>query len=247
MSGGKDSGVMLHLLSKQTDPEAILIDEGIEGYRDKNVENAKKVCEELDVPLNIYSFEEEYGFRLDDLDDKNLSRGPCSYCGVLRRSLLNEKSRELGFDKLAIGHNLDDEAQTGLMNFVRGEFHRIARMGKEVGVVEEEDFVKRFKPLRRCPEKEVVTYGLLIGLDAGFDECPYVKQAYRADIRDSLNDWEEKYPGTKFSVLNSSDELAGLIEDEFRGEIKKCSECGEPCAGDICQKCSMLREIRETL
>lgn len=247
VSGGKDSGVMLELLSKKTDVEAILIDEGIEGYRDKNVRNAKKVCKKLEVPLHLFSFEEEYGFRLEELEGKDLPRGLCSYCGVLRRGLLNEKSRELGFDKLAIGHNLDDESQTGLMNFIRGEFHRIARMGKEVGVTDDKDFVPRIKPLRRCPEKEIVTYGMLIGLEAGFDECPYVKQAYRADIRDSLNDWEEKYPGTKFSILNSCDELAEMAESRVEGELNECSECGEPCAKEKCQKCSMLEEVREVL
>jgi tRNA(Ile)-lysidine synthase TilS/MesJ len=39
---------------------------------------------------------------------------------VLRRSLINAQARMLGFTKVATGHNLDGEAQTILMNYLRG-------------------------------------------------------------------------------------------------------------------------------
>lgn len=57
MSGGKDSQVLLYILHKITKPmriklTAILVDEGIKGYRDKIIPEAVKLTEELGVRLN---------------------------------------------------------------------------------------------------------------------------------------------------------------------------------------------------
>ena len=99
LSGGMDSTALLYfmanLLKSWRDVRlfALTIDEGIEGYRDESVEIAKDLCEELDVELHIVSFKEEYGKTLDEILKEKDS--PCTYCGVLRRWLLNKKSREL--------------------------------------------------------------------------------------------------------------------------------------------------------
>ena len=102
---------------------------------------------------------------------------PCTYCGVGRRWVLNRKARELGATKLAVGHNLDDEVQSVLLNYMRGDLPRASRMGpvtdwsrrKKFG----EKFVPRIKPLRELPEKEIALYVLLKGYDIKWDECPY--------------------------------------------------------------------------
>jgi len=73
----------------------------------------------------VYSFKEQCGFTLDEAvkisRENMLNIKPCYVCGVLRRSLINTQARRLGFTKVATGHNLDGEAQTILMNYLRGE------------------------------------------------------------------------------------------------------------------------------
>ena len=61
ISGGKDSLTLLYLLNKLKSKkrftiEALLIDEGIKGYRDNTIKDAKKFCKELGVKLNIVSY-----------------------------------------------------------------------------------------------------------------------------------------------------------------------------------------------
>jgi len=114
LSGGKDSLSILHILNKlsQQNPKikinAIAIDEGIKGYRNKTLGTAKKFCDENKIFLSIFSYKEEFGLTLDEML-KILDVKPCTICGIFRRYLLNKSSRELKLTKLATGHNLDDE------------------------------------------------------------------------------------------------------------------------------------------
>ena len=73
------------------------------------------------------TFKDEIGFTLGELVRKTRTNAPCSYCGVIRRRILNKKARELKADKLAIGHTLDDTVQTVLMNLMRNEPLRLVR------------------------------------------------------------------------------------------------------------------------
>src|SRR3989338_11600834 len=139
LSGGKDSLTLLNLLSKlsKQNPKikltAIAINEGIHGYRDKTLITAGKFCEKNKVPLHVYSYEDEFGMPLDSML-KTLDVKPCTICGIFRRYLLNKKSKELGFTKLATGHNLDDECQSILMNQFKNNIQASARLGPKVGI-----------------------------------------------------------------------------------------------------------------
>src|SRR3989338_1215773 len=121
ISGGKDSLTTLSLLKRLSDENprikisAYTIDEGIHGYRDATLVIAKKFCDTVGVPLHVFSYEKEFGMPLDEILNV-LDVKPCSICGVFRRYLLNKKAKELGFTKVATGHNLDDEAQSIMMN-----------------------------------------------------------------------------------------------------------------------------------
>ena len=136
VSGGKDSLTVLNILNmlknkiKIFEIEAIAIDEGIKDYRDKTLEQAEKFCKEINIKLHVFSYKEEFGDTLDNFLKKTKMKA-CSMCGPFRRYLLNKKSKELGFTKLATGHNLDDEAQTIMMNYFRRNLETSARL--EIG------------------------------------------------------------------------------------------------------------------
>lgn len=244
VSGGKDSLVLLYLLNKfGYKVIAISIDEGIKGYRDKSLEYVIDFCRRK-IPLYIYKFEEEFGFTLDDIA-KESKRPPCSYCGVFRRKLLNKYARELGCNKVATAHNLDDEVQSIVMNFFRSELQRSARMGPVTGVIKHRKFVTRIKPLRERMEKENVTYALIRGIDYYDGECPYIVSAYRVSIRDFLSDMENKYPGTKIGILHSFDRMLPFLQKYYKTTKmpNQCEICGELSKEEICKACEMLKEL----
>ena len=249
LSGGKDSIVLLYVLNKiflgrkDLELSAITIDEGIKGYRENTLEHAVKLTGDLGIQHTISSFREGFGVTLDELITRK-EHVACTLCGVLRKNLLNKTARELAADKLAIGHNLDDESQTILMNYLRGDIDRLKRMlpdAKQPGLI------MRIKPLRSIPEKEVALYGFLNDLPVSIDECPYAGQALRNEIREMINNYEIKHPGTKYSLLGGSEIISEALRSPDN-QISVCRICGEPGSDDICKTCRLLgKSIKPTL
>jgi len=246
VSGGKDSIVLAHVLSKlygeRRDIElvAITVDEGIKDYRPPTIEIAGSVCKDLGIEHHLISFKREIGLDLDGMIGRG-ERNPCSYCGVFRKYLLNKKARELSASRLATGHNLDDETQTILLNFLQSDIERLARL---VPSKIQEGLVVRIKPLREIYEKEVVLYALINNLPLIVDECPYSRTPVRAVVRDFLYDFEKKYPGRKFSVMRSFETLIPCLQSMYpQIELNRCKRCGEPTPRQVCQACELKMEL----
>jgi uncharacterized protein (TIGR00269 family) len=177
---------------------------------------------------------------------KKLKVMPCSLCGILRRYLLNKYSRKLKADKLVTGHNLDDEAQTILMNQFRRNIETSARLGPITGVVKDPLFVRRVKPLYFLTEEETTLYAELKKFPFRKKYCPYAGTSYRNSVKKFLNDFEKKYPGTKHSIVNSFLEILPLLKQKYKTtkRISACKKCKEPCSGEICQVCETLEKIK---
>ena len=171
ISGGKDSAVLLDILHRIEDnfPKSeiipVTIDEGIKGYRNEALEAARELTKSLGHGLEVLSFQDLIGHSLDEIVEKRdeSSLGACSYCGVFRRRALNAAANELGADVIALGHNLDDEAQTVLMNIMRGDSKRIARTNvpRSRSI---EGLVPRVKPVTEISERDIVAYAHQLNL-----------------------------------------------------------------------------------
>jgi uncharacterized protein (TIGR00269 family) len=249
LSGGKDSVSCLYILSnivkKRKDMKifAITIEEGLGEYRKKTIEKAKKACKLLGVDLKIFSFKEEFGGSLPKLLKKNPNLNACTFCGVLRRHLINKKARELGATKVAFGFNLNDEAESVFLNFIFGNVDKFLRLGPKVENKKIKKFVPRIKPLREILEKEVFAYADAVGLPYYKKKvCPYGKESVRKTIRKTIYELEEKYPGTTYQIVKFADQLITPLRKSFfkEGKIKYCKICEEPSSKEICKVCELL-------
>lgn len=146
-------------------------------------------------------------------------------------------------NKLVTGHNLDDEAEAIMLNFIKGDVDRMARTGIGEGFVMDSGFVPRIKPLREAPKEEVTLYSKLEGIKTTDLKCPYITSAFRKEVRDILNTLEEKHPGTKTAILKSLDRISGSLKKSRGSTPKRCSVCGEPCSGSMCKACSLLKNL----
>jgi uncharacterized protein (TIGR00269 family) len=250
VSGGKDSLTVLHILNKLSKSmrglkiNAILIDEGIKKYRNITIKDAKAFCKKNKIPLHIYSYKKEFGYTLDQMV-KKIDMNSCNLCGVLRRYLLNKKSRLLNANKLATGHNLDDEAQSILMNQFKNNQELSARLGPITGISRFKSFIPRIKPLYLLTEKETATYAFLKNFNNKYTECPYSKNGFRDDVRDFMNNFENKYRGSKNSLVLSFLSILPILKEKYKkGKIKYCKKCKEPCAKEICNACEILNKIK---
>ena len=265
LSGGKDSVVLTHVLSDifERDPRielvALSVHEGIEGYRDRSLDACEELTEALDIRHEVVSYESEFGVRMDDVvEDDPEGMAACAYCGVFRRDVLSRYAEELGADKLLTGHNLDDEAETALMNFLEGDVDQIANhFDASLGPFEggdapaertranQDHHIPRAKPLRDVPEKEIALYARFRDLPAHITECPHAAEAYRGEIQDLMLGLEENHPGTRHSIMAGYEKLAALAAEAYGGEngdkdFGECDDCGAPTARDLCRKCNLL-------
>jgi len=248
VSGGKDSLVTLHIIhkifSKRKDIKiySISVDEGIKGYRDESLEFSRKNAEILGVVHHVVSFKDMIGKTMDEISKIKDELGECSYCGVFRRFCLNKAGKKLGIDKLVTGHNLDDMAQSILMNFVKGDIKKLARLGPHKKI--QKGLIPRILPLRTIPEKESVLYAVLKNIDFHDSECPYSISAQRGDFRDIIDELEYKDPGTRHSILNSYEKIKDVLLEKYPpADLEECPKCGEPTSQKLCKACILKQKI----
>ena len=243
LSGGKDSVLTLHALKNYQkfldfDLIAISVDEGIEGYRSHGIASAVNNAHEMEVELIQKSFFGEENFTLDEVYSD--FKSACIPCGVFRRNILNKTAYEVGADKIATGHNLDDEIQSFLMSFARGDTVKFSKFGPELDRIHPK-LVPRIKPLWNTPEKEVGMWAVLNGIDIHLEECPYSNLSLRAKIKEFLNVSEDNNPGIKEKVMKSFNKILNFDSD-ISTNLNECEVCGEPTSSGICKTCE-LREL----
>lgn len=251
LSGGKDSVSLLHFLHGLTAhrPDvnlvAISVDEGIHGYRDSALDICKDVTDRYEIPWHVVTTKELAGYSIDEYargekgpDASGSDRPACGPCGVFRRLGINSVARDLGCVAVATGHNLDDTAQTILMNVLGGDVDRLARLAPHDEP--KPGLIPRILPFRTVSEKEVLLYALLNGLPLHHEEeCPYAARAHRFFLRDKLLEMEERNPGTRHSLLKFQDRVKPLLVDASGSvEMRTCVDCGEPTSSTACKVCA---------
>ncbi len=248
LSGGKDSSTALLLLHEylgrrpDVSLEAITVDEGIEGYRPPSLESARAFCAELGVPHHVISYRETEGFEMDRVVRVDPGAIPCSYCGVFRRHALNLKAREIGADYLATGLNLDDTAESVLMNVARGDVERLARLGPHEAA--QPGLVRRLQPLRMVPELEVYLYAFLRKIPFHDAECPYAARAQRGRFKEILHRLEDESPGTRHAIVRGYDDLRPVLQGAWPpARLRSCARCGEPTIHEVCKACEMKERL----
>ena len=246
LSGGKDSVLTLHALKRYQDIldfdlVAISVDEGIEGYRAHGIDAAINNAKDLGIKLIQKSFLEEEGFALDDIYSN--FKSACIPCGVFRRNILNKTAYEVGADKIATGHNLDDEIQSFLMSFARGDTIKFSKFGPELDVIHPK-LVPRIKPLWNTPEKDVGLWTVLNNIDIHLEECPYSHLSLRAKIKGFLNENEDVYPGLKNNIMGSFQKILTFENDIFTN-LNECELCGEPTSSNICKACEIKQSVSQ--
>lgn len=156
---------------------------------------------------------------------------------------MNRAAREWNASHLATGLNLDDTAQSIMMNFSRGDIERLARLGPHTKV--QEGLVPRLQPLLMIPESETTLYAILNEIEYHDLECPYAPEALRNSYREVVASLEDKYPGTRHSLVRSYQELLPLLGKLYPpARLSRCS-CGEPSLSEKCKACELLDGLKD--
>lgn len=243
VSGGKDSLAVWDLLRELGhEADGLYLGLGIGEYSDHSHEFARAFADERGLTLHEVELRDDYGYDVPGAAAAT-RRAPCGACGLSKRHLFNAVAIERGYDVVVTGHNLDDEAAVLLGNVLRWES---GYLGRQYPVLPgAPGFVRKVKPLVRMGEREMAAYCVLQRIDYIVEECPMAEGNRHLGYKETLNQLEERSPGSKAAFL------LGFFErghDRFSGdsdaeqiELTPCTACGSPTTGDVCAFCR-LRE-----
>jgi uncharacterized protein (TIGR00269 family) len=248
VSGGKDSLSLWDLLVRLGyDADGLYIDLGIDaniGYSVKSRSYARQFAGQHQLRLHEVDVERQYGASIPTLTQIS-RRGqgrPCAVCGLTKRHVMNRIARDLGYNVLATGHNLDDEAAVLLGNTLSWSVDFLRRQGPVLP--EAPGLARKVKPLCRFYEHEMAAYALLRGIEYIYEECPYAEGSTSIYYKEILNRMENDHPGTKLNFylrfLDARQE--GLFSLSPAAEhLHPCLGCGQPTsAPGLCSFCRMI-------
>jgi len=250
-SGGKDSTTVLYLLKKLGyNVEALTIDLLIGNYSKKNLENIKIFCKDKKIKLNIINIRKEFGGSIcyiRNIIQSKKKMSNCTICGVIKRWLINKKSRELKANKIVTGHNLDDEAENILLNLFKGNPELSINLGPKTGSINDQKFVARIKPLYFCRNEDVKKYSRLMKFPVLYEPCPCSTEVFRRKIRKNLTELEKNRKNTKENIVKKFLNILPQLKNKYKNkkELKYCKICREPSRNEICKTCELMKILKE--
>jgi uncharacterized protein (TIGR00269 family) len=242
VSGGKDSLALWDiLLDLGYDADGLYLGLGIGAYSDESGRYARAFAEQRGANLVGVDLPADLGYDIPT-GAAAARRAPCSACGLSKRHLFNQAAVDGGYDVVATGHNLDDEAAVLLGNVLRWD---LAYLGRQYPVLEGgEGFARKVKPLVRLGERETAAYCVLQGIDYIVEECPMAVGNRHLGYKGLLNEVEVTSPGTKAAFyFGFVERLAPLVAPSAEAEregLHPCPGCGSPTVSELCAFCKLV-------
>lgn len=253
VSGGKDSLSLWDILARLGyQADGIYLGLGIDGGIDYSHESQRlteKFASQNNLKLHVVDIEKEYGNSIPVLSQVSY-RGhgkPCSVCGLAKRHEMNRVARDLDYDVLATGHNLDDEAAVLFGNTLSWSGDYLLRQGPVLPGTD--GLARKVKPLCRFYEREMTAYALARGIEYIYEECPFADGSQSIFYKESLNQLETARPGAKliFYLNFLEAKKSGKLFKEQNLEqanLHPCIQCGQPTSAP--GKCSFCRMIEKS-
>jgi len=243
VSGGKDSLALWDmLLDLGYRADGLYLGLGIGDYSDESGRLARAFAQRRGATLVEIDIPGEYGFDIPGAAEVT-RRVPCSACGLSKRHLFNKAAIDGGYDVVATGHNLDDEAAVLFGNVLRWSTEYLGRQLPVLPAAH--GFPRKVKPLVRLSERETAAWCVLRGIDYIVEECPNAVGNKHLGYKEALNAIEDQSPGSKnafyFGFLDkASKHFTPEAVAEQEG-LRPCTGCGAPTTDDeLCAFCKLV-------
>ena len=221
ISGGKDSmllAVLMRLLQRHSETpfEAVylIMDPG---YSPENRRRAEENAKRLEVPYTLF---ESDVFEVANAQDEH----PCFLCARMRRGCLYGRARDLGCNKIALGHHFDDVIETTLMAMLYG-----GQIQAMPPMLQAKNFpgMALIRPLYRVREADILAWRDAFGLEFLRCACRLSESAAvdesaskRQEIKRLIADLHRTNPKVEQNIFNSIHrvQLDTLVGWKYRGE-----------------------------
>ena len=244
VSGGKDSLALWDLLlDLGYEADGLYVGLGIGEYSDVSGEHTRAFAEQRGARLIEVDLRRDHGYDIPTAA-RATRRVPCSACGLSKRHLFDRAALDGGYDVVATGHNLDDEAAVLFGNTLRWDADYL---GRQLPVLPARNgFPRKAKPLVRLGEREMAAYCVVRGIDYLVDECPMAAGNRHLRYKEALNAIEAGSPGSKHSFyFNFLAHAAHRFRDDTAAEsdgLRECSVCGSPTTEVTCAFCQLVEK-----
>jgi tRNA(Ile)-lysidine synthase TilS/MesJ len=178
---------------KQFDLCAITIDPRFFG-KEADYSEIEKICRDNNIEYKIVR-SELYNVIFEERKESN----PCSLCARMRRGILHDTAKELGCNKIALGHHLNDAAETFLMNLLSE-----ARIGcfQPVTYLSRKD-ITMIRPLIHLTENDVESAIKRLNLPVIKSKCPANENTRREDVKNLIKQLNEQYEDVPQKIIGA--------------------------------------------
>lgn len=200
VSGGKDSMALLAGMANlrrfypaKFDIVAITLDPRF-GKVDGDFSAIEKLCKELDVEYVIKRTQ-----LAEVIFDIRKESNPCSLCARMRRGALHDAAKEHGCNKIALGHHLDDVAETFIMNLFNGGtldcFMPVTYLSRKD--------IYMIRPMIFARESDCARVVRKENLPVVKSNCPADGTTERQEVKEMLSSLEKKYGDVRSKILGA--------------------------------------------
>ncbi len=200
VSGGKDSVCLLAAMAnlrifypQKFDLVAITLDPCFNG-EEGDYSEIQKLCDKLGIEYIIKRTQ-----LWDVIFNVRKESNPCSLCARMRRGALHDAAKEAGCNKIALGHHLDDVAETFIMNLFNGGtldcFMPVTYLSRKD--------IYMIRPMIFARESECARVVRRENLPIVKSKCPADGATERQEVKDFLNSLEKKYGDVRSKILGA--------------------------------------------
>ena len=200
VSGGKDSIALLAAMAnlRKFYPEkfeliAITLDPRF-GGEDGDYSEIEKLCEELGVEYIVKRTQ-----LAEVIFDIRKESNPCSLCARMRRGALHDAAIASGCNKIALGHHLDDVAETFKMNLFNGGtldcFMPVTYLSRKD--------LYMIRPMIFARESDCARVVRKANLPIVKSKCPADGTTERQEVKEFLDSLEKKYGSVRHKILGA--------------------------------------------
>jgi tRNA 2-thiocytidine biosynthesis protein TtcA len=219
MSGGKDSYTMLSVLLALQKRAPVKFE-----IVAMNLDQKHPGFPEEVLPQYLESLGVDY--RIVEADTHSIvkekvpeGKTTCSLCSRLRRGVIYRTAKEVGANKIALGHHRDDIVETFFLNMFFGG--KMKAMPPKLATDDGKHIVIR--PLAYCKEADIATYARAVDYPIiPCNLCGSQENLQRMKVKQMLQQWERETPGRVDNVFRAladvvPSHLADISLFDFRG------------------------------
>ena len=207
ISGGKDSMLMAKLFQElsrhgKKNFEVVFLVMN-PGYNEINYQTIKDNAKILNVPITVF---ESDIFNIVASEEQS----PCYLCARMRRGYLYSKAKELGCNKIALGHHYDDVIETILMGMLYGA--QVQTMMPKLHSTNFEG-MELIRPLYLIREADIIHWANYNDLHFIQCACRFTehcascggteKGSKRAEIKELIHELAQKDPVIEYNIFRS--------------------------------------------